>query len=140
MENIWLPLFSAGLTHKSGTASKTAQVKAYIAQNYSKKIQLEELSAVCHLSPCALSRKFRKESGETITHFVTRYRLRMAKHLLVTESLTIKEIAFATGFEDVAYFTKTFREKVGQTPSSYRNGQKTYSTRQENHNGLVKHS
>ena len=109
------------LAQKFRIESRVSKAKEYIAQYYSRKIPLRELAGVCNLSPSTLSRKFKKENGETITHFIIRYRLQIARGLLLDGAMTIKQIAFATGFEDVAYFTKTFRERQGQTPSTYRN-------------------
>lgn len=133
-------LNTGGLAQKLRMESRISKAKEYIAQNYRRKISLKELAGVCNLSPSTLSRKFKKENGETITRFIIRYRLQIARGLLLNGAMRIKQVAFATGFEDVAYFTKTFRERQGRTPSAYRSEQKIHSAKQMSHNLLLKKS
>ncbi|MGW8441766.1 helix-turn-helix domain-containing protein [Paenibacillus sp. S33] len=44
----------------------------------------------------------------------------LAKHLLVSTALTVKQIALETGFHQSSYFIKRFREHTGITPEQFR--------------------
>ena len=136
ISNAGLPFNTENVAHKA-REQRTSKAIEFITQNYSRKIALEELSSVCNMSPSALSRKFKKENGETIINFIIYYRLHIARQLLSGTAMTIKQVAFETGFEDVAYFTKTFRERVGQTPTAYREEQRTHSNAQISHNWTI---
>ena len=67
-----------------------------------------------------LSTLFRRETGSTLTDFVTDRRISHGIYLLNTTSEPIQEIASVCGIADLSYFTKIFRRKKGMTPSQYR--------------------
>ncbi|MGO4372932.1 helix-turn-helix transcriptional regulator, partial [Paenibacillus sp. MCAF20] len=65
-------------------------------------------------------RLFKELSGKTVTEYVTATRLNQADHLLRHTSLTVSEIAAATGFSDIYYFSRTFKRNKKVSPSSLR--------------------
>jgi AraC-like DNA-binding protein len=101
--------------------SKTTQeVIAYILTYYNKRINLQELAANNFTHPSHLSRKFKQDTGMTITAYQQKVRIHQAKHLLKTESIPIEEVAWMVGYEDSSYFTRVFKKDTGHTPSQYR--------------------
>lgn len=92
----------------------------WIETHYAENFQLERLAEDLHLSKYYASHLFKDATGSTLTEYITARRIRQACLLLNTTAMTIKEIAFQTGFSNSAYFTKTFRENVGVTPKEYR--------------------
>ena len=48
------------------------------------------------------------------------YRIERAANRLASSQASIADIAAACGFQDISYFTKTFREMKGRTPKAYR--------------------
>lgn len=93
---------------------------AYVEDNYSKQIRLEDVAAQVDLNPVYFSNVFKKETGENFTDYLTNYRMDMAKELLRNTNNTINEIAEKTGYQDTRYFSKIFRKSVGIKPSEYR--------------------
>ena len=67
-----------------------------------------------------LSALFKKETGETLTDYVSRRRVEYAIFLLNTTAMQIQTIAQHCGMPDVNYFTRTFKRHTGKTPSQYR--------------------
>jgi two-component system response regulator YesN len=67
-----------------------------------------------------LSQLFKKSTGETFIDFVTRERMEKAKELLQDPHMKIFEIANRVGFKDSNYFSIAFKNKLGFTPSEYR--------------------
>lgn len=92
---------------------------AYIDANYMNTISLEDASSICHLSKEAFCRYFKKATNQTFIQFLNAYRIAQAKRqMMSTDSLS--DIAFATGFESLAYFSRVFKRMTGENPSSYR--------------------
>lgn len=68
-----------------------------------------------------LSHQFNKEVGRSIPAFITGQRIAQAQNLLLTNAgLPIGRIAAAVGFQDVNYFSQSFKRAVGCTPTVYR--------------------
>jgi DNA-binding response OmpR family regulator len=74
------------------------------------------LAADLHLSESQLRRKTRAVTGESVSAFLMHLRLDRAHHIL-SGGATVKEAAFACGFSDPAYFTRSFKNKFGIAPS-----------------------
>ena len=69
-----------------------------------------------------LSALFKKETGVTLTDYVSRRRVEYAIFLLNSTDMQIQTIAQHCGMPDVNYFTRTFKKHTGKTPSQYRAG------------------
>ena len=95
--------------------------KAYIKNNLHKKITLAALSMSLHCSTVTLTEHFRKEFGITIMQYVLNKRMELAKELLRDTELTVKEISYRCGFNDVEYFSRCFRDNCGNSPARWRN-------------------
>ena len=67
-----------------------------------------------------LSRKFKKETGQSLTDYINKLRIKEALYMMENHNLSITDIAYMTGFNDVNYFTKVFKKYKRMTPSSYR--------------------
>ena len=79
-----------------------------------------ELAREMHLSRGGLQRLFRKEMGVLISDYLVEQRLQKAAYLLTTSGLSIKEIAFAVGYEHHSSFTRAFEARFSQSPKYYR--------------------
>ncbi|WP_442956414.1 helix-turn-helix domain-containing protein [Paenibacillus sp. YIM B09110] len=97
-----------------------APIFSYIDDNYQETLTVKQLSAMAGLSRYHFSRLFKELSGKTVTEYVTATRLNQADHLLRHTSLTVSEIAAATGFSDIYYFSRTFKRNKNVSPSSLR--------------------
>ncbi|MDD7652976.1 MAG: helix-turn-helix transcriptional regulator [Candidatus Faecousia sp.] len=64
---------------------------------------------------------FRKETGQTISAYVSHIRIEKSKALLRQPGVPIAEIAGLCGFEDQSYFTRVFKKQTGISPKQYRN-------------------
>ena len=63
---------------------------------------------------------FRRAVGLTPQQYICHKRLDYAKQLLLTTSLTQKQIAGSSGFTDPLYFSRVFSRSIGMSPSDYR--------------------
>ncbi len=83
-------------------------------------LSLGAIAAALNVSAGYLSGLFKKETGETLTAFVTDRRIAHAKHLLRRTSLQIQTVAQHCGILDLHYFCRVFKQRTGETPSAYR--------------------
>lgn len=77
------------------------------------------LSGEMCLSESQLNRKLKAMTGHTITSFVMRARLNKAKQMLSRRNKTITEVAYDCGFNDLCYFSRSFKKVFGYTPSQF---------------------
>ena len=68
-----------------------------------------------------LSHTFKKETDYTILNYLTRYRIHKAMALLRDCRIKVYEVAEKVGYQDIAYFSSTFKKLVGISPSEYQN-------------------
>lgn len=95
--------------------------KQYIINNFNKNITLKEVADEVFLSQNYLSELFKKEVGEGFYDFLSRYRINVAKDLLLKTNLKIYEIAEKVGYNDSITFGRAFKKIIGRTPNSFRN-------------------
>lgn len=108
-------------SHTKSTSSLQKELLSYIQQNYCFRISLHDLAGHFHMSEKYISRYFREHFQLTLSQYITYLRLSHAKHLLETTSLSITEIALQSGFPNVSYFIRTFKNTFHVPPLQYRN-------------------
>lgn len=74
-----------------------------------------------NMSRMQLHRKLKSLFGVSTSEFIRNERLKMASELLKNKTLSISEIAYTIGFNDLGYFSKCFKEKYNFTPTEYQN-------------------
>ncbi|RED85109.1 response regulator [Cohnella phaseoli] len=100
------------------------RVIQYMAEHYKENIKVTDLARLVAINVDYLSTVFGKKTGLTPIAYLRNLRIEQAKRLLLHSKLSVEEIASQTGFTDDAYFIKTFKRLVGQTPSSFRREKK----------------
>ncbi|MEF2245949.1 MULTISPECIES: AraC family transcriptional regulator [unclassified Paenibacillus] len=93
----------------------------YIEEHYSEELSVDLLADMTGLSRFHFSRLFKEISGRTITEYITAIRLDKADYLLRHSSLSITDIAARSGFNDIYYFSRTFKKHKQASPSALRN-------------------
>jgi AraC-like DNA-binding protein len=83
------------------------------------EISVPDFSSELGHSKSKLYRRLKKLSGKSPNRFLREFRLRKALQLLHRNHGSISEIAYETGFNNPAYFTKCFSETFGILPSKY---------------------
>lgn len=91
-----------------------------IESDLSADLTLSSLAASQKVSAGHLSTIFKRETGKTLTEYISDKRIALASHLLASTHLQIQTIALHCGIMDVQYFSKTFKKKTGKTPKEYR--------------------
>jgi AraC family transcriptional regulator len=96
------------------------RVGNYIEDNLGRCITLEDLSALCRLSPFHFARCFKKTTGLAPHQYVLARRIELSKRLLMTTSLPVQEIAWSAGFENISHFRRQFAAQIGVLPGALR--------------------
>ena len=98
-----------------------SSARAFMWNNYARKLSLEEIASHAHLNPQYFSVLFKRETGESVVDYLTNLRIEQAKTLLKETLLPINELAQTVGYEDPDYFSRVFRKRCGISPRQYRN-------------------
>jgi len=91
----------------------------YIEQYYKDKPDVNQLAGKVSLSTAAFCRYFKKQTGETFTDFINRYRINEAKNLLLQDK-SVTEACYATGYDQLSYFNRIFKKLTGENPSTFK--------------------
>ncbi len=95
-------------------------VLLYFNSNFASPIRISELASRLHVSQQYLARLFKAEIGISPLQYLNRLRIEKAKELMRTDTSNISEAALASGFENLYYFSRLFKQLEGMPPSAYR--------------------
>jgi len=104
----------------SQSASSVETVKKYIREHVNEDLTRKKLASIVYLSPDYLSHVFRETTGESLSSFILSERIKKAKELLLYSNMNICDIALATGFSNISYFSRQFKSLTGMTPQEFR--------------------
>ncbi len=110
------------VTESGGTCSRVEIRSAiqWIQENMKQPISLPIIAEQVGLSPHYVSRLFREETGDTVNQYITRLRMEKAVELLKRTNKKVYEIAEEVGIPSYRYFTVTFRNWTGVSPTDYK--------------------
>lgn len=86
----------------------------------SEKLPLEQLARELNIHPVHLSRSFSRYFRCTLGEYVRKLRVERSLAFMSRRSLSLTEVAVTCGFADQSHFTRSFKEIIGVTPSTYR--------------------
>ena len=99
---------------------KMKLVYDYVQKNFAERISLEDVSSVANMSSISFNRFIKKRTGKTFVNYINDIRIGYAARWLVEKDLSISEIAFKSGFNNIANFNRSFKAIKNRTPSQYR--------------------
>lgn len=94
--------------------------RAYILENFTHNISLQQLAKHCLVSPFHFSRIFKTIMNVSPHQYLSEVRLNHAKVLLSTTVQSITDIAFTCGFNSVEHFATAYRYRFHTSPSKFR--------------------
>lgn len=107
----------------------TNQAVAYIKDNFSSDISVQDIAYHIGLNRTYLYRIFKEITGMSIQSYILHIRLEKSCHLLKYSNLSLSQIASFCGYSSAQHFSSYFKKSIGITPSQYR---KNKSDRQKN--------
>lgn len=99
---------------------KMKTILKYIENHYMEKITIAKIAGEVQFSESHFMRFFKDTMGTTFTDYLKDYRLTMAARLLRSSDSAILAIAEETGFENLSYFNRSFKNKYHMTPRQFR--------------------
>lgn len=107
--------------HKQKITSKPiAECIDYIYDHLHTRITINALAEHVNLSNSYLSRLFKKETGLSVSKYISTKKIETAQNMLIYSDCSLAEISTTLAFPSQSYFTETFRKQTGFTPSQYR--------------------
>lgn len=117
-------LFSREITEKDNSHQKIEKVFwnmiNEIEKRLHKKFTLDDIAMSVGLGRTRASEIFKNIEGESIIEYARRRRTEKAAKLLIDSDMPILEIAYESGFHDLSYFNRTFKNYYNISPSNYR--------------------
>jgi AraC family transcriptional regulator, exoenzyme S synthesis regulatory protein ExsA len=105
---------------RSLAASDAPPIPAIMEMNFCHNLPMEAFAQMCHRSLSSFKREFRKNYDVSPGRWLLDRRLEHSASLLQTTDLSVTQIMFECGFEELSHFSKAFKEKFGLSPSVYR--------------------
>lgn len=110
--------YSEGNQYNYSNMRKVDKIINYMTENYVRNITLQELSDYAQISSSYLGSIFKTVTGKSTIDYLIEIRLNKAKSLL-RDGLTVSETSKIVGFNDIFYFSKTFKKHEGVSPTQY---------------------
>lgn len=102
------------LSHSKVIAEKA---RLYIQEHYMDgTLSISEISRELYINQTYLRKMFKEEMGMTLLEFLTKYRMHMAKQLILSTDYNLSQIAELVGYNDVSYFSKCFKKYYHVSP------------------------
>lgn len=100
--------------------SRVYEALRLLTDDLSRGVSIEEVARSVNLSSSRFHHLFKAEVGISPARYRKQQRLLLARHLLETTFLSIKEIILRAGFKDRNHFSRDFKKVLGLAPSKYR--------------------
>ncbi|MDR2551827.1 MAG: helix-turn-helix domain-containing protein [Treponema sp.] len=113
-------LLKANLERSGNYPLPLVKALAFIRGHYPEGVQLGDAAQAAMVSAAHLSRLFTEHLKTGFSDYLTELRIGEAERLLKEPGLTVKEIAYAVGYQDPNYFSKTFKRIKGILPTELR--------------------
>lgn len=95
------------------------KVMHFITTNYQRKITQEEIASKIGMTTTAFCRYFKEKTGKGFIFFVNEMRIGYACKLLIENHLSVSQICFECGFNNISNFNRMFKRQIGHTPGEY---------------------
>ena len=96
-------------------------VYEFVQENYHRKITLSEASGLVNMSNVSFNRFMKKRTGKTFVDYVNDVRVGYAAIWLIEKDVSVSEIAFKAGFNNIANFNRVFKKIKNCTPTQFKN-------------------
>ncbi len=112
------------LNNKSRAANIVTDIQRYIADNAQNDLTLEQMAAMHYVSKYYLTRIFKDITGYTFKDYLILHRLSIAKDLLIHTDLSVTDVCFQSGYNNINHFIRIFKNYEGVTPYQYKKSYK----------------
>ncbi len=101
-------------------SGKIKLIYEYVQENFSRKITLKEIAELANMSTVSFNRFIKSRTGKTFVEYLNDTRISFATRWLIETDLSIGEIGYKCGFNNIANFNRVFKKQKKNTPSAFR--------------------
>jgi AraC-like DNA-binding protein len=95
------------------------KVKAFLHREYTKTISLQNIADIAGMNISAFCRYFQEKTSKTCFQYINELRITYACKLLLERSLTVTQICYEAGYNNISNFNRQFKKITGYTPTEY---------------------
>ena len=117
--------YSHGEKSEQGRGDSVKRALGYIKSHFDEPLTVDQIADSVNISKFYFCREFHRETGFTVVRYINNLRCREAEKLLRDGKCTVGEVARACGFENLSYFTRTYKTIIGHTPTETRGGEES---------------
>ncbi|ARK10608.1 AraC family transcriptional regulator [Fibrivirga algicola] len=118
-EAILLASDSYQLTASEAETERMKRVLEFVLKHFRKEIRIEQIASVAGMAPAAFCRYFRKRTGKSFVEYLNELRISHARKLLTQADLSVSQVGFECGFNNISHFHRQFKQQTGTTPMRY---------------------
>jgi len=107
-------------TFNQSETDRLNKVYEYAFKNFRKKVLLEEIAELLHMTPTSFSRYFTMKNNKTFSRFIAEIRIKHACEMLTETDESVAQICYDCGFNTLSNFNKQFKEIMFKKPSEYK--------------------
>ena len=97
-----------------------AKVQDWMEEHHHENLSIDRASELFGFSDTGIKRRLKKATGLSFTQYLQAVRIERSKRLLLSTSMSVKEISYAVGYENQSFFIRLFKKLAGATPRQYR--------------------
>lgn len=95
-------------------------VYQHVMENFKEPVSIPKLASQLNISEPAFYKFIKKHTKKTFTQIINEFRINYAGKLLMSTEMSIAEVCFASGYNNVSYFNRKFKQLMTVTPESFR--------------------
>lgn len=99
---------------------KLQEIHLFILSNFQRNITLEEISKSVGMQKSSFCVFFKKMTGKSFFTYLAIFRIESSCQMLLKTNLSITEVCFASGFNDIPYYNRVFKKVKNMPPTQFR--------------------
>jgi AraC-like DNA-binding protein len=105
--------------HNDKETERINAIYTYAAKHFKRKISIEEIAGVAHLSANSFCRYFKNKTKKNFSHFLNEIRVEYACKKIRENQLQVTQVGYEAGFNNFVNFNNAFKKITGKTPTQY---------------------
>lgn len=107
-------------TRFSTTSKRIKHIHEFLMKNYREEVNLRQIAEVAHMAPASACRFFKSSTGLTIFEYLNKIKIEFARQLLLNTDMSVVDISYDCGFNNLSHFNKQFKKFNGSSPTQFR--------------------
>lgn len=91
----------------------------HVGRNFMNPIPIKEVAQLINLTESAFYKFIKKKTGKSFVHIVNEFRIAHSTNLLINPEISISSACYSSGFNNLSYFTRTFKKFMHETPKQF---------------------